>query len=202
MYTDYKIARDMAWKTLIKMQITQLPLRLSLVARYYGIHVISYSDSKLNHNKNEDGYSTKINGRFIIYYNEQKPPQRIRFTIAHEIGHCLLGHVKDNEYTYRYNSETDRYKDLKEIQANVFARDILMPATVLHSLNVRSPEEISKICNVSMQSATIRYNRLMELNKRGMYNKHPLERQVYNQFKDYIEKECKLRNSLHSKREF
>ncbi|MDO4302140.1 MAG: ImmA/IrrE family metallo-endopeptidase [Clostridia bacterium] len=197
MYTEYKIARDSAWKTLIEVQIIQLPLRLSLIARYYNIQIISYSDSKLSHANNEDGYSTKINGRFIIYYNEQKPVQCIRFTLAHEIGHCLLGHVKENIKTFRYNSETDKYNDVKEIQANVFARDILMPATVLHGVGVSSPEDIVKKCNVSMQSAEIRYNRLIELNKRGMYNTHPLERQVYNQFKDYIEKECKLRNSLH-----
>lgn len=202
MYTNYKIARDTAWKTLIEVGITYLPLRLSLIAKYYGIQIISYGDSGQNRSENEDGYSTKLNGQLIIFYNQLKPKQRIRFTIAHELGHCILGHVVDNEYTYRYNSETDRYKDLKEIQANVFARDILMPATILHSLNASSAEDIANICNVSMQSAAIRYNRLLELNKRGMYNRHPLERQVYYQFKDYIEKECKLRNSIHSEREF
>lgn len=188
MYNNYKIARNKAWETLNEVRITQLPIKLSLIAKYYGIQIISYGDSNLNHTNNEDGYSTKINDIFIIYYNEQKPLQRIRFTIAHELGHCLLGHISEGEKTFRHNNETDKYKDSKEIQANVFARDLLMPATVLHSLDVSSPEEISKICNVSMQSAEIRYNRLLELNKRGMYNKHPLEKQVHNQFKDYIEK--------------
>ncbi len=198
MYTNYKIARDTAWKTLIEVGITQLPLKLSLIAKHYNIQIISYCDSGQEHIENEDGYSTKLDGKLIIYFNELKPTNRIRFTIAHELGHCILGHVLDNEYTYRFNSEADKYKDVKEIQANVFARDILMPATVLHSIGASSAEDIANICNVSMQSATIRYNRLIELNKRGMYNRHPLERQVHNQFKDYIEKECKLRNSLHS----
>lgn len=198
MYTNYKIARDTAWKTLIEVGITQLPLKLSLIAKYYGIQIINYGDSGQDYSENEDGYSTKLDSKLIIYYNELKPKQRIRFTIAHELGHCILGHVLDNEYTYRYNNETDKYKDPKEIQANVFARDILMPATILHSLRISSVEEIAKICNVSRQSAEIRYDRLLELEKRNMFNKHPLERQVYNQFKNYIEKECKLRNSLHS----
>ena len=190
MYNYYKIARDKAWDVLIELQINKLPIRLSPIARYYEIRIVSYSDSNLNHNKNEDGYSTRIDDKFIIYYNEKKPPQRIRFTLAHELGHCLLGHINNNEITYRYNSENDSVKNIKELQANVFARDLLMPATVLHSLNVSSADDISNICNVSMQSAEIRFNRLLELNKRGMFNKHPLEKQVYNNFNTYIKKEC------------
>lgn len=186
MYTEYKIARDRAWQTLIDVGVNELPIKLSAVAKYYGIHILKYSDIKQDP-FNEDGYSIKFEGKLIIFYNDFKPKQRIRFTIAHELGHCILGHVKEGEITPRLNSETDKYKDPKEIQANVFARDLLMPATVLHSLNMSSPEQIAEICNVSLQSAEIRFKRLTELNKRGMYNKHPLERQVYSQFKDYID---------------
>ena len=74
------------------------------------------------------------------------------------------------------------------MQANVFARDLLMPATILHSLKVSSAEEIARICNVSMQSAGIRYSRLLELEKRNMFNRHPLEKAVHKQFIDYIDK--------------
>ena len=186
MYTNYKIARNMSWKALIDTGVSHLPLSLSQIATYYGIQILSYSDSDQLHTENEDGYSTKLNGRFIIYYNDLKPKTRTRFTIAHELGHCLLGHVMDNAYTCRINTEADTYTDPKEIQANVFARDLLMPATVLHSLNVRSPEDIMDICNVSRQSAEIRYKRLLELNKRDMYNKHPLERQVHERFKNFV----------------
>lgn len=189
MYTNYKTARDMSWKVLIETGISQLPVKLSVIARYYGIQVLSYAESNKKYSDAEDGYSTKHNGIFLIYYNEAKPSTRIRFTIAHELGHCLLNHIKDNEETFRLNSEIDTYTDVKEIMANVFARDILMPATVLHSICASSGADIARICNVSMQSAGIRYNRLLELNKRSMYNKHPLERQVHNQFKKFIEKQ-------------
>lgn len=191
MYTEYKIARDGAWQTLINIGANELPIKLSAIAKHYGIQLLKYSD--INQEPfNEDGYSINFDNRLIIFYNELKPKNRVRFTIAHELGHCLLGHLSAGEKTFRHNSETNEYKDAKEIQANIFARDILMPATVLHSLKVNSPKQISQICNVSIQSAEIRYNRLLELNKRGMFNKHPLERQVYNQFKDYIENYMKL----------
>lgn len=181
MYQYYKQARDRSWQVLLETKINTLPVSLSRVAEHYGIKVISYATVGIEP-KNEDGFCTLYKGQYIIFYNPDKSQVRIRFTLAHELGHCLLGHLSPGETTNRHNTEADTYTDPQEIQANVFARDLLMPATVLHSLNVQSPEEIMRICNVSKQSAEIRYKRLLELNKRGMYNKHPLERQVYNQF--------------------
>lgn len=188
MYQFYKDARDKSWDTLIKCQIYTLPVNLMAIARHYNIKVIRYSKSeyiKALNISESDGFSL-LRGQPIIYYNDRKPYNRVRFTIAHELGHCLLGHLSEFKVTNRQNNETDTYTDPKEIQANVFARDLLMPATVLHSLNVQSAEDIARLCSVSLQSAQIRYERLLELNKRGMYNKHPLERQVCEQFKNYI----------------
>lgn len=188
MYHDYKIARNKAWETLIKCNITSLPINLATIARLNNITILKYSDSKKE--LSGDGFSLNVNGVDVIYYNDSKSNTRIRFTLAHELGHCLLGHLKLGK-TYNRNSELD-YADMDvyEMQANVFARDILMPATVLHSLDISSAEEITRICNVSMQSAKIRYERLLELEKRNMFNKHPLEKQVYKQFQKYIDN-CK-----------
>ena len=189
MYQLYKDARDKSWDTLIKCRINTLPVNLMVIARHYGIKIIRYSKSEYIKSLNiseTDGFSF-FKDQPIIYYNDSKPYSRVRFTIAHELGHCLLGHLTDGKITNRINNEADIYTDPHEVQANVFARDLLMPATVLHSLNVQSAEDIMDICNVSKQSAEIRYERLLELNKRGMYNRHPLERQVYEQFKSYIE---------------
>lgn len=188
-YNNYKIARDKAWETLIECGICELPINLAEVINHYGIYLIKYSDSDYvsrHSSPSEDGFSRLVDEKPVIYYNEKKPEFRIRFTVAHEIAHVRFDHLKQGETLHR-NTEQDT-SDPKEQQANVFARDLLMPATVLHSLNVKSADDISKICNVSKKSAEIRFNRLMELNKRGMYNKHPLERQVYNNFSTYIKK--------------
>lgn len=186
MYHDYKIARNKAWETLIKCNITSLPINLAIVARLNNITILKYSDSKQN--LTGDGFSLNVNNVNVIYYNDKKPKARIRFTLAHELGHCLLGHLRFGK-TYNRNSEKDfDGMDIFEMQANVFARDILMPATVLHSLGIKSAEDIARRCNVSMQSAEIRYERLLELEKRDMFNRHPLEKQVYKQFQKYISK--------------
>jgi len=183
-YTYYMEARDKAWQTLIKCNITSLPINLATIARLNNITILKYSDSKKN--LSGDGFSLNVNGVNVIYYNDQKPKARIRFTLAHELGHCLLGHLKFGK-TYNRNSEIDfKGMDVYEMQANVFARDLLMPATVLHSLGIKSAEDIARICNVSMLSAEIRYKRLTELNERNVFNRHPLERQVYKNFQPYI----------------
>lgn len=187
-YTYYKEARDAAWTVLIQCNITSLPVSLTPIAKLFNIYVIPYSSGYRPNSTAEDGFSFCRNNKTFIFYNDKKPSNRIRFTLAHELGHCILGHVSNSE-TYHRNSEYDfSNMDIKEMQANVFARDLLMPATVLHSIGVSSAKEISALCKVSMQSAEIRYNSLLELNKRGLYNKHPLERQVYDNFRSYIKK--------------
>ncbi len=185
-YVYYKKARDKAWEVLIRCNITSLPVNLAMIARLNNITILKYSDSKQN--LTGDGFSLNVNNVNVIYYNDKKPKARIRFTLAHELGHCLLEHLRLGK-TYNRNSEKDfDGMDVYEMQANVFARDLLMPATILHSLKVSSAEEIARICNVSMQSAGIRYSRLLELEKRNMFNRHPLEKAVHKQFIDYIDK--------------
>lgn len=188
-YYDYKIARNLAWKVLIECDIREFSVNLAKIINHYGIYLIRYSESDYinrHSSPNEDGFSRLIDCKPVIYYNDKKPIYRARFTLAHEIGHILLGHLANGETLHR-NTEYD-VLDVKEQQANVFARDILMPATVLHSLGIKSAEDIARICNVSMLSAEIRYKRLTELNERNVFNRHPLERQVYRQFNEYIKR--------------
>ena len=116
-YVYYKEAIDTAWKTLINCKVSSLPLNIAIIAKLNNIAILKYSESK-NKNLTGDGFSFSVNGRCMIYYNDKNPNNRIRFTIAHEIGHCLLGHLKENQITPRINNETDNYTDVKEIQAN------------------------------------------------------------------------------------
>lgn len=187
-YNNYKIARNLAWKVLIECEVCELSINLAKVINHYGIYLIKYSDSDYinkHSSPTEDGYSRLMDNKPVIYYNDNKPIHRIRFTIAHEIGHILLGHLSEGETLHR-NTEQDS-SDPKEQQANVFARDLLMPAVIINQL-VYSSDDISKICNVSLQSAEIRWLRLQELRKRNKFCLHPYERQVFNNFSTYIKK--------------
>lgn len=189
MYEKYKKARDLSWEILLKADITSLPVDLNKVLKAIDVKAILYCDAFFDADspklRGSDGFVTKIGGKKAIYLNEQKgTTQRRRFTLAHELGHIVLDHPI-NPIIYR-NSEVDKNQSPTEIQANIFARDLLMPAGVLAALHMTTVDEIMQICNVSRISAQIRLERLTELYKRNKFGAHPLERQVISQFKDFI----------------
>ena len=189
MYESYMKARDLSWEILLDTGITSLPVDLNKVLKVMGVKLILYCDAFLDVDSpklsESDGFVAKIGDKKAIYLNESKGTmQRRRFTLAHELGHIVLDHPI-NPIIYR-NSESDENQLPIEVQANIFARDLLMPAGVLAALHVTTVDEIMRICNVSHLSAQIRLERLTELYKRNKFGAHPLERKVISQFKDFI----------------
>lgn len=78
--------------------------------------------------------SGKINydferSKYVITINKNHHANRQRFTMAHELGHYILNHGTKEDTLYR-NGETDP----DEIEANVFAAEILMPTGVIRHL--------------------------------------------------------------------
>lgn len=190
MYDHYKKARNKSWEVLRDCGISEFPVDLGKIADSYGIKITLYSDTKLIQLFKEDvlqgdGFVLRNGDETQVFINDKiHNRNRRRFTLAHELGHALLGHNLD-EIHYR-NSEIDSQTDAQEVEANIFARDILMPATVLAALDIHTPEEIMHLCNVSRQSAEIRADRLQELYQRNKFNSHPLERKVREQFDYFI----------------
>lgn len=172
MYEAYKVTRDRAWQCLIETKVDNLPIDLRQILNYYDLKVKLFNDPI-----NEA--FTKNN---IIHINKNFSKTRGRFTIAHEWEHILLNH-RDLSHTVHNKNDN---KNIEEFQANIFARCLLMPAVVLKESNYIEAQEIANICNVSLQSAEYRSQRLKELLKRNKFNLSPLERQVYNNFKDLI----------------
>lgn len=190
MYDHYKKARNKSWEVLHDCKISEFPVDLGKIADFYGIKITLYSDTKLIQLFKEDvlqgdGFVLRNGDETQVFINDKiHNRNRRRFTVAHELGHALLGHSLD-EIHYR-NSEIDSQTDVQEVEANVFARDILMPATVLAALDIHTPEEIMALCDISYQSARIRAERLELLYRRNKFNAHPLEKQVREQFDDFI----------------
>ena len=191
MYEHYKKARDMSWKALLDSGINSLPVDLWKIAEHFDMRIHPNSKSDLIRFLKEDvsqgdGFITYIGGKKEIFVNdkiESKP--RRRFTVAHELGHGILNH--DISKVHFRNSEIDSQTDMQELEANVFARDILMPATVLAALDIHTPEEIMNLCDVSRRSAEIRAERMAELYQRNVFNHHPAERKVRELFDDFIQ---------------
>lgn len=169
-YDVYKNFRNASWQCLIDCKIDRLPTKLGKICKTNGIQI--KKNSTLDQDKlllNERGKTAYINSKCFIIVDDTVPLLIQRYTIAHEIGHILLG-AKSTEQ-----------------EAERFAIGILAPACVLHALNVITADEIAKLCNISITAATRRANRMKILTSRNKFLIHPLERQVYEQFSHFIQ---------------
>ncbi len=184
-YGKYKNARDAAWRCLIDFNITSLPVKILEIAKSLEIKVVKDSEShKLS--PKESGKSYLVNDQWHIIYNDAEPKQRCKFTIAHELGHILLGHdLKNGNHTRTFELS----KPEEETEADIFASRLLAPACVIWALNLHSAEEIAQLCDISHQAAEIRSERMEVLYKRNRFLLSPLERQVYRNFQEFISKQ-------------
>lgn len=89
-----------------------------------------------------------------ILYNPFEPNYRIRFTIAHELGHYLLGHGSSNRGNARSNMQTI------EVQANRFAAELLMPEAAVRSNLGLSSSALCELFGVSPSALEYRLKNL------------------------------------------
>lgn len=154
---DFKKAQTKALEILDQFGYTSPPVDPVKIARDLGIRVF-FADFK-----DEDD---KISGFFFaekneIYINKHEYPQRQTFTIAHELGHKFLHEdwLKSSDYkvVFRtsllpiYDSDNEHKKDSKEVEADTFAANLLVPRFMLDQYHkFASTEELAKLFMVSM----------------------------------------------------
>ena len=179
-YREYKKSRDLAWEILLCEGVRELPVKVGRLCANMGIRVGYFTPEP----GGSDGYSLMIGEQMWIMVSDRCSRERQRFTCAHELGHILLGHLGTAALV---NREPDPGDNPTEQAANVFASRLLAPACVLWALDARLPERIAELCGISLQSATFRARRIELLWQRNRWLTSPLERQVYEQFRDYIQ---------------
>lgn len=185
-YDIYKYARDTAWQFLIDNQVSELPLKLSAICRNNGYRLLLDSNGSYLQS-NDRGATFLTDGQWHIVLNASDSVQVRRYTLAHELGHIFLRHpLHDGKFGRSFGIQRTP-KTPEEYQAERFAIDILAPACVLWGLKLHTIEDIAKICNISMQAAKIRAERMELLYQRNMFLSHPLERQVFQQFSKFME---------------
>ena len=175
-YRKYRNARDLAWQVLLHEGVAELPVNVVKLCHGMGIRVSPFDGDG-------DGHSSILFGKPRIFVSRNCSPERQRFTIAHELGHILMGHVGRHTLVNREPSSKD---NPIEQAANVFASRLLAPACVLWALDARTPEQIAALCRISRQAAGYRAERMAILYERGKFLTSPIERQVYEQFADFI----------------
>lgn len=184
LYGLYTKIRNITWNIFLDNHISSLPVDIVKIIQHYQITIIKNHEvcelkkdemavSLFEHNSNQ---------WYIIYQNDTLSTADKRFLLAHELGHILLGHVSILGHPVRSN-----IKIREEKEADMFALRLLAPACVLAALNIHTAEQIMKLCNISKQSASIRAARMEELYKRDLFCKHPLEKQMLQQFEKFIQ---------------
>lgn len=116
-------------------------------------------------------------GKAVIGVNAAHPENRVRFTLAHELGHFLLhegetAHFDGKRPGLRVSlrsTESSKGTNDNEKEANLFAAELLMPAKFLEKdlrgksvdlMDEDALDELAKKYKVSVQALTFRLNNL------------------------------------------
>ncbi len=149
------------------------PVNVEQVAKRLGLKIV-----RLDLGDEISGLLISKGDSTVIAVQQSDPPNRQRFTIAHEIAHFYLRHqFKPGDHVHvdrghlitPRNSRSSTGVDAKEIEANQFAACLLMPSKLLRerikALKVKSlcDDHVEKLAGefkVSEQAMTIRLSTL------------------------------------------
>ncbi|MCX7772765.1 MAG: ImmA/IrrE family metallo-endopeptidase [Clostridia bacterium] len=126
------------------------------------------------------------NDAYIIYHNTLIATNRRNlWSIAHEIGHIVLGHLKDFDETSHFKSISDDDYRILEKEANFFAAQTLSAPYILDDMGVSSEKDIQRICGISKEASEYRIAQFKNALIFGIYQD---EAMVRKSFSAYIEK--------------
>ena len=108
-----------------------------------------------------DGIQVTQGDSATIGYNQAQHRHRQRFTVAHEIGHFMMGHTNGNSI-FDLNS-----KKPEEIEANQFAAELLMPLAFLNKEIKNGNKDVKNMAQVFDVSEESVWWRLRECNLIG-----------------------------------
>lgn len=172
---------------IIQNRIKSLPVDLVKIIHKNGWKSAKYSKSMelislIDPNLciNNWGFTLESQGKFIIFYDDLISKESQNFTLAHEIGHIVLKHY------------LQKVPATMEKEANMFAARLLMPMCVLYECNVKTPEDIQKLCSVSSSAAKYRFSRLQIVKQRNKFYIDKTELKVKEQFDRFIKKNNKV----------
>lgn len=132
------------------------PVNISLLLENIGISLIAKDFSEIERISGCEkdsilGAAISNNDNLAIFYRADDTYHRKVFTIAHELGHCCIhaDNLKIEHIEYRIINVMDKH----EIEANIFAGELLIPYSILKSVYddfiIPSLKSLSKIFDVS-----------------------------------------------------
>lgn len=165
-YIDYAVLE--VYK---KYNVYSFPINCFEILELCGKKVKKYSEQKPTKKAkcllySEDAFKLKN----TIYYNDNKPLGRTRFSLAHELGHIILEHT---------NSDLE----IQEKEADVFASHILAPRMAIHYSGCKNQNEVSKLFQLSQEAAQYAFDDYRRWHRRIVIHKmNSLDMAMYNHF--------------------
>lgn len=158
MEPNYSFARNMARKVLKDYKLSEVPTNLTVIFQGLNLKYIELDDAD-----DIDGAILEIEGKpAIAVLNRARPLQRQRFTLAHELGHIFLEHIKRDIYDPEEIRESDlqssgKTKPPKELEADTFAAELLVPYEHLkkYTADMNNVDKLAGIFLVSKQAMTL-----------------------------------------------
>ena len=145
--TEISAVRSLLAATLPLMKAP--PVNLGAICTYLNIEVYGqpcHSFGAMYVKNGEQG---------IVLVNTSMPITRARFSIAHELGHIILGHTPIPHITAPHSVRQER-------EADRFASELLMPSElILNAAQQLSFSDMKKRYRVSKQALEIRLKQLM-----------------------------------------
>ena len=206
---NYRKLKNEAYSFLNRYTNGKLPIDLlGIITHLDNLHLMKYTKLAKENNmdlkqvcqllNSEDGalwYKSDSQTYILLYNDTIDNKERIRFTIAHELGHYALRHNETTDKTIlsRYNLSESEYKTF-ETEANFFAKHLLVPFPVLgnyknffHSMDHHF---IQTVFQVSYSTAKYVIGNLDSMQSAGLgKDAHEVEKK----FAKYIETSQKTR---------
>lgn len=171
---------------LVSRHALTLPVDVAALCPLYGARLIPLSELEAEGLDSEtvfalwgnrDGVAMASHRGRTIGYNDRAAEKRIRFTLAEELMHLLLGHTADSRFSVAeqsYDAETyARY----ESEAKRGACMLLVPPTVYFRYRaLYGVGGIARLCRVSHACAwtAAQYYEQNEQELRALFTAHPL----------------------------
>lgn len=170
---------DIQWATLQVFQecdVHSFPLNCFRIAEHYGFKLIKYTT--LSESKRLACMELSEDACVIgdtLFYNDQMCEHRIRFSIAHELGHHILGTVNESD-------------------ANQFAGYLLAPRMVIHYAGCKNHADVAQIFNISEEAADYAFQDYRRWHRVAVKRMTQLDKNIYQHF--YHEEQKKFVYSI------
>ncbi len=175
----YREIRDAAGLVLVEHSDGRMPVMPRAIFEHMGgCRVVAYSQYEQQHLARHSLQAAGVfasrdactlyereTGRCLVLYddgdNALRVPGRLRWTLAHEMGHVVLGHLKDHDGA-RFDLgglPEESYRRL-EREADYFAAMLLAHPALLRACAIASADQLQGFCGLSQPAAQARFAQL------------------------------------------